>query len=121
MLRGGVYREVLRPRSDGVTIRARKGETVRISGAEVIDGWTRETDGNWSAKLDEEPEKILRDGQAWEEFIYDRTARRITLKGGDPRLHIFETVAREQGIELGGKTRVKLEEITVTNTSKATK
>jgi hypothetical protein len=33
--------------------------------------------------------------------------------GGDPRLHVFETVLRDQGIALAGKKDVKIEEITV--------
>ena len=36
--------------------------------------------------------------------------------GGDPRLHVFETVVREQGINLAGKKDVKIEGITVVNT-----
>ena len=41
VLRGGVYRETLRPQSDGVTVRAMKGEKVTISGADLIEGWQR--------------------------------------------------------------------------------
>ena len=36
VLRGGVYREVLAPKNDGVTVRAIKGEKVTISGADLI-------------------------------------------------------------------------------------
>ena len=36
--------------------------------------------------------------------------------GGDPRLHLFETVVREQGIDLAGKKDVKVEGITVEKT-----
>ena len=36
--------------------------------------------------------------------------------GGDPRLHLFETVVREQGIDLAGKENVKVDGITVANT-----
>jgi hypothetical protein len=116
VLRGGVYRETLRPRSNGVTVRAMKGEKVTISGADLIEGWTRAADGNWSAPLPSEPKQVLRDGQSWDEFTYDRAARRIVVKGGDPRLHVFETVVREQGIDLGGRKDVKVEGITVANT-----
>ena len=48
VLRGGVYREVLRP-AEGVRVRAMKGEKVTISGADVIEGWKPEPDGSWSA------------------------------------------------------------------------
>jgi hypothetical protein len=120
LLRGGVYREVLAPKVDGVTVRAMKGEKVTISGAELIEGWKREVDGSWSATLAAEPKKLLRDGQPWSEFSYDQAARRIMVKaGGDPRLHVFETVQREQGIDLAGKKDVKIEEITVVDTLKA--
>jgi hypothetical protein len=120
LLRGGVYREVLAPKNDGVTVRAMKDEKVTISGADLIEGWKREVDGSWSATLAAEPKKLLRDGQPWSEFSYDQAARRIMVKvGGDPRLHVFETVLREQGIDLAGKKDAKIEEITVVDILKA--
>jgi hypothetical protein len=120
VLRGGVYREVLAPKNGGVTVRAMKGEKVTISGADLIEGWKREADAGWSAPLAAEPKKVLRDGKPSSEFTYDKAAKRITVKaGGDPRLHVFETVVREQGIDLAGKNDVKVEEITVVDTLKA--
>jgi hypothetical protein len=120
VLRGGVYREVLAPKNDGVTVRAMQGEEVRISGADLIAGWKREGNGGWSAPLAAEPKKVLRDGQPWSEFNYDQAARRITLTaGGDARRHIFETVLREQGIDLAGKPNTRIEGITVVDTLKA--
>ena len=120
VLRGGVYREVLAPKNDGVTVRAMKGERVTISGADLIEGWRREADGGWSAPLAAEPKKVLRDGQSWSGFSYDRAAKRIMVKaGGDPRLHVFDTSLREQGIDLVGKKDVKIEDITVIDTLKA--
>ena len=120
VLRAGVYREVLAPKSDGVTIRAMKGENVTISGADLIEGWRREADGSWSAPLAAEPKKVLRDGKPWGEVSYDKVARRILVKtGGDPRLHVFETPVRDRGIDLGDKKKVKVEGITVVNTLKA--
>jgi len=120
VLRGGVYREVLAPKNDGLTVRAMKGEKVTISGADLIEGWKREVEGGWSATLAAEPKKLLRDGQPWSEFSYDKVARRIMVKsGGDPRLHVFEMVLREQGIDLVGKKDAKVEEITVVDTLKA--
>jgi hypothetical protein len=41
--------------------------------------------------------------------------RRIIVKSGDPRLHLFETVVREKGIDLQGKQNVRVEGITLTN------
>lgn len=120
VLRGGIYREVLAPKNDGVTVRAMKGEKVTISGADLIEGWKREVDGIWSAILVAEPKKLLRDGQPWSKFSYDKAARRIMVKsGGDPRMHVFETVMRVQGIDLIGKKDAKIEEITVVDTLKA--
>jgi len=120
ILREGVYREVLAPKHNGVTIRAMKGEKVAISGADLIEGWKRETDGSWSATLAAEPKKLMRDGQPWRKFSYDKAAKRITVKsGGDPRLHVFETVLRAQGISLVGKKDTKIEMIAVVDTLKA--
>jgi len=119
-MRGGVYREVLAPKNDGVTVRAMKGEKATISGADLIEGWKREVDGSWSAPLAAEPKRVLRDGQPWSGFSYDQAAKRIMGKaGGDPRLHVFETVLREQGIDLVGKNDVKIDDITVIDTLKA--
>jgi hypothetical protein len=121
LLRGGVYREVLAPMNNGVTVRAMKGEKVRISGADLIEGWKREVDGSWSATVAAEPKKVLRDGQPSSDFSYDKAAKRMTIKtGGDPRLHVLETVVREQGIDLAGKKDTKVEEITVVDTLKPT-
>jgi hypothetical protein len=120
ILRGGVYREVLAPKNDGVIIRAMQGETVTISGADLIEGWRREVDGNWSVPLATEPKNVLRDSQPWSDFSYDKAAQRITVRtDADPRLHVFETVVREQGIDLAGKKDMRIEEITVVDTLKA--
>jgi len=117
VLRGGVYREIVAPKNDGVTICAMKGEKVTISGADLIEDWKRETNGSWSAVLAAEPKRLLRDGRPWSEFSYDDAAKRITVKsGGDPRLRVFETVVREQGIDLIDRRDVKIEEITVVDT-----
>ena len=99
-----------------MTIRAMEGEKVTISGADLIEGWKREADGSWSAPLLSEPKRILREGQPWNQFTYDRAARRIVVKCGDPRLHSLETVVRERGINLDGKKDVKIEGITVVDT-----
>ena len=111
VLRGGVYREVLRPKNDGVTVRGTAGETVIISRADLIEGWSREADGSWSAPIANKPRKLLRDGQPWGKFSYDRVGKRIIVKGGDPRLHVFETVVRGNPIDLRGKQRVKVENV----------
>jgi hypothetical protein len=120
VLRGGVYREILALKNDGVIVRSMRTEKVTISGADLIEGWKREVDGSWSAPLAVEPRRVLRDGQQWSGFSYDAKARRIIVKeGGDPRLHILETVVREQGIDLAGKKDTKIEGITVVDTLQA--
>jgi hypothetical protein len=117
ILRGGVYREVLAPKNDGVTVRTINGEQATISGADLIKGWRREADGSWSAPLLAEPKRALRDGQPWTEFLYDKAKRQIIVKtGGDPRLHVCETVVREMGIDLDGTQNVQVDGITVVNT-----
>ena len=114
LLRGGVYRELLAPKNDGVTVRAMDGETVTISGADLIEGWTRDAGGGWSAPLAARPKKILRDGQRWKEFRYDNAARRIKLKtGGDPRLHVFETVVRRRCVDLSGHKNITVQGISM--------
>jgi hypothetical protein len=120
VLRGGVYREVLRPQSDGITIRAMTGEKVTISGADLITAWEREPDGSWTAPLSAEPKQVLRDSRPWTEFTYDNAARRIKVNASsDPRLHLFELVVRQQGIDLDGKKDVKIEGVTVVDMLKA--
>ena len=120
VLRSGVYREILAPKNDGVTIRAMPGEKVTINGADLIEGWKRDADGSWSANLATEPKKVLRDGQPWSEFTYDQAANQIRLKtGGDPRLHVFENVLRERVINLAGRKNIKIEGITEVDTLKA--
>lgn len=119
VLRGGVYRDALRPKNDGVTFRAMKGETVTISGADLIEDWRREGDGCWSAPLPKKPNRVLRDGRAWAGFSYEAKAKRIVVKGSDPRLHVFETVVRDRGIDLRGKRGVKIEQISARDTTKS--
>lgn len=121
VLRGGIYREVLRPAHDGVIIRPIPGENAILSGADLIQGWSRRADGSWAATLPVRPRKILRDGQAWSSFSYERPTRQITVKGFDPRLHLFETVVRNKAIDLAGKKHVRIEGISVANTLKESK
>ena len=117
VLRGGVYREVLAPENNDVTIHAMKGEKVTISGADLVEGWKRDTDGSWSAPLSAEPKNLLRDDLPWNDFSYDNTAGRIMIDtGGDPRLHVFENVLRDQCVNLNGKENIRIEGITVVNT-----
>ena len=115
LLRGGVYREELRPQCDDLTIRAAEGEKVILSGADLISGWKRDPDGTWSAAWRPSPSRLLRDGQTWNQFVYDPAAGRILVKEGDPRLHRFEAIIRSRAVDLNGKNNIKLEGITVTN------
>jgi hypothetical protein len=116
LLRGGIYRELFKPAA-GVKVRVMKGETVIITGADLIEGWKHETNGAWSASLPAEPKKILRDNQPFSDFTYDKATKQITLKsGGDPRLHLFEILVRDHGIEPAGNNNANIEGITVVNT-----
>jgi len=117
VLRGGVYRELIKPLCDGVTIRAMEGEKVVISGADLIEGWKREADGGWSAPVAAKPTKMLKDGQACDDITYDAAAKCIRLDPGrDPRLSVFETVVRKHAIDLTGRKDVRLEHIETENT-----
>ncbi len=117
ILQGGVYRETLRPGSDGVTIRGAKGESVTISGADLVEGWKRQADGSWAAPLTRKPARLLRDGLPWERFEFDPARDRIVVHtGSDPRLHVFETVVREKGIDLDNRRDVTIGNIVVVNT-----
>ncbi len=117
VLRGGIYREVLAPKNDGVTILAMKDEKVIISGADLIQGWKRQLDSSWSTTLVTEPKKLLRNGRPWSKFSYDKEAKQLIVKSGsDPRIHVFETLVRKQGIDLTGKKDIKIEDIIVVDT-----
>jgi len=117
VLRGGIYREVLAPRNDGVTIRAMKDEKVIVSGADLIEGWKRQVDSSWSTTLVTEPKKLLRNGRPWSKFSYDKEAKQLIVKSdGDPRIHVFETLVRKHGIDLTGKKDIKIEDIIVVDT-----
>ena len=115
VLRGGIYRETLKPKCDGLTIRAMKGEKVEISGANLVEGWRREPDGSWWAPMQTAPRQILRDGVLFKEFTYDAASRRISVNNGDPRLHVFETVVREKPINLDGRNEVTIEGVEVSS------
>ena len=105
VLGGGIYRETLRPRCDRLTVRADKGAQVIISGADLIENWTRQADGSWSATVPSAPKQILRDGQPCGEYTYNPDTRILVVKGGDPRLHVYETIVRDHAIDLAAKTR----------------
>ncbi|MGA2658146.1 MAG: hypothetical protein ABSH34_11585 [Verrucomicrobiota bacterium] len=84
ILRGGVYREVLAPANDGVTVRAIKGEKVTISGADLIEGWKREADGSWCRTQAREQHSPMDDCAAKRPF--EGLARgRISLSSGRQR------------------------------------
>ena len=68
------------------------------------------------APLSSSPKELLRDGQPWTQYTYDPALKRISVKSGDPRPRLFETIVREQGIDLGGMKQMKVERITVVNT-----
>jgi hypothetical protein len=116
LLRGGVHRGVLAPKQDNVTVRVMEGETAIVSGADLITGWQKDAAG-WSAPLDAASRKVLKDGVPFTGLTFDQQARRIAVAGAeDPRLHVFETVAREHAVDLNGRKGVKVAGIGVTDT-----
>lgn len=116
LVQTGIHRETLRPGADDVRIAAAPGATVRLSGADLVEGWRREAGGAWSAPLAAKPRRLLRDGQSWTKFRYDAANRRLWIEGFDPRLHELETVTRRRGIDLSDRKRVRIEGIEVVNT-----
>jgi hypothetical protein len=116
VLRGGVYRETLRPVHDQVTFRAARNERVTISGADLVTGWKREADGTWSAPMTATPVKVLCDGKPFDQFAYDQASKLLSVKLGDPRLHRFENLVRKTAIDPGKRQNVRIEGIEVENT-----
>ncbi len=74
ILRGGTYRELIKPRSDNITIRAAKGESVVVSGADLVGPWTRQAD-RWTAPLSGKPAKLLLDGVRYANTLGEPVAR----------------------------------------------
>ena len=82
-----------------------------ISGADLLVGWKRDGD-RWVTPLETRPQKVLCDGQPWNEFSYDAEARQMLVRGRDPRLHTIESVVREHGLDLAGR-KVRVEGVAV--------
>ena len=59
------------------------------------------------------------DGRTWTEYTYDADAKRITLTGGDPRLHLFEAVVREHAIDLSKVSGLTIGDVRTALTSGA--
>jgi hypothetical protein len=117
VLRGGTYRETLKPLADGVTIRAAEGEKVIVTGADLVTGWKRDGDG-WSAPMADRPgTPLLVDGQAKADLTWDEATKTVRAKGFDPRLHVIERIVREHGIDLRGRKDVSIAGVDVTQTS----
>jgi hypothetical protein len=115
LLRGGVYRELVKPAKAGLTIKAAKGEKVVISGADEISGWKRAGE-KWTAPLAAKPTKVLRNGQALKDFTYDDGSKAIMVSGFDPRLVLMETVVRQNAIDLSAAPDTKVEGLETVNT-----
>lgn len=110
IVRGGVYRELLKPTKSGVKVRSAKGEKVTISCADEITDWKRQGD-KWTAPLGTKPAKIFKDAQPFKEFSYDDAAKTIVVSGFDPRLCLMETVTRQNPIDLSRAPGMKIEGI----------
>ena len=87
IIRGGVYRDLVKPARAGVTIKAMTGEKVVVTGADEIVGWKpRAKNGS---RLGREPAKLLRDGREFKDFNYVDAAKSIVVRGFDPRAHLM--------------------------------
>ncbi|NLF32916.1 MAG: hypothetical protein GX591_18770 [Planctomycetes bacterium] len=115
LIRGGVYRETVRPTRPDVAIRAADGETVVISGADLVAGWTRQGDA-WTAPLAARPKAVLREGRPLTAFTYDAGAARLTVSGFDPRLHPVEVVVRPRGLDLSAAPTATVEGLRIVDT-----
>jgi len=115
VLRGGTYRECIRPQADGITLRVAKGEKAVVTGADLVSGWQRDGD-SWSAPLADAPARVLRDGQPWDGFQYDAEAKRMRVKDFDPRLHVVETVVRQHAVDLSGSKDMTVKGLQTVNT-----
>jgi len=107
VLRGAVYRGLVKPTKAGVALRAAKGEKVTISGADEISGWKRQGDA-WAAPLAAKPTRFLRDGEPFTAFTYDDAAKTVAVSGFDPRLSLMETVVRDNAIDLSSAPATKI-------------
>ncbi|MBN2583924.1 MAG: hypothetical protein JXL80_12725, partial [Planctomycetes bacterium] len=115
MLRGGTYRETIKPQADGVTIRAMADETVTVSGADLVTEWKR--DGEvWAAAMETAPAKLLVDGKPSESVAYDAAAKRVVARSMDPRLHTVEAVVRERAVDLTGRKDVRVDGLNCADT-----
>jgi hypothetical protein len=111
----GVYRECPVAAADGVAIKAANGQAVMLSGADVVEGWQRDGDG-WAVPMDKAPAAVLCDGKPAEGLTYDAAAKRLRVRGPDPRLAVYESVVRPHALDLAGK-KVTVEGLTVAATA----
>lgn len=103
LIYGGVYRECPVATTDDVTLRAVEGQHVVISGADLVEGWQRDAAG-WSVAMAEAPKTMLCDGKPGGNAAYDAEAKRLRVKGADPRLSVYEMITRPHALDLAGKT-----------------
>jgi hypothetical protein len=116
MIRAGTYRETVVATQPNVTFQAYSGEPAVISGADEIAGWTR-SGSTWYASMATAPTQVLKDGVPFTGFTYDPATQRLTLTaGGDPRLHLFETVVRQNAFDLQGHSGIVLRGLQMVNT-----
>lgn len=87
----------------GVTRRAHTGETVLISGADLIPGWSRQGD-TWSVVLPQAPIHLLRDGRPLTIISFDLATKTLAVAGFNPRTSVMETIVREHGLNLQGRS-----------------
>jgi hypothetical protein len=125
--RGGIWRGLLAPRSDGITVGAfGEGAMPVISGAEPVDGLVRAGQGRWTARWARAPVQV---------FIDDRRGRRmsssdavatggqwhweartstLTVAAEDANgLPVVEATVRDRCVDLGKRRGITLRELHV--------
>lgn len=123
ILRDGVYREAIVVETDNLTIKAIEGEKVIVSGADLVTGWQRAANagdagdaGIWTTALDKKPALLLRDGKPFADFTWDEAAKKISVRGFDPRRCVIEMPLRGRAIEIKAEG-VRVEGLEFTGTA----
>jgi hypothetical protein len=115
-IRAGTYRETVTIANSNTVFQSCSGETVIISGADAITGWIR-NGSLWQAPLSAAPTKVLCNGATFSAYTYDAVNHLILLSAGaDPRLSLYETVVRQNAVDLQGRSGVILRGLQFVNT-----
>ena len=116
MVRAGVYREQVVFTQPNILVQAVPGDTVFLSGADHLRGWTQLSGSQWWTPLAQAPERVLRDGLPWSSWTYDSVQQRLVVtNGGDPRIHPIEAVVRPWVVNTNSNPGIVLQGIQIVN------